>query len=197
MNVFAKSTDTHQYLHATSSHVYHSEKSIPYSQALSFNRIFSENQFFEKRCNDLEVWVKNRGYNEKLVRQQILKARKYKKTELLHSQKEEVHKNKLVFNITYYPIFWKLKNILSKIHLLLTPDREHSTVFENIPSIGFKKGKSLKDILVRSKIPPLKPRRVSVVHTINQGVKFASILPKHTSLNHHLRSVYVPLDHRI
>ena len=120
-DVFVKSTDTHQYLHATYCHAYHSKNSIPYSQALRFNRISSKNQFFDKRCNDLEVWLKNRGYNEKLVRQQILKARKYTRTELLNSQRE-VHKNKLVFNITYYPIFSKLKNILSKIHLLLTPD---------------------------------------------------------------------------
>ena len=136
-DVFVKSTDTHQYLHATSCHVYHSKKSIPYIQALRFNRICSKNQFFDKRFNGLEVWLKNLGYNEKLVRQQILKARKYKRTELLYSQREEVHKNKLVFNITYYSIFSKPKNILSKIHLLLTPDREHSKVFENIPIIGF------------------------------------------------------------
>ena len=58
-----KSTDTHQYLHATSCHVYHSKKSIPYSQALRFNRICSENQFLDKRCNGLEEWLKNRGYN--------------------------------------------------------------------------------------------------------------------------------------
>ena len=113
----------------------------------------SENQFFDKRCNDLEVWLKNRGYNEKLVRQQILKAQKYRRTELLHSQREEVHKNKLVFNITYYPIFSKLKNISFKIHLLLTPDREHRKVLENFPIIDFQKGKSLKDILVRSTVP--------------------------------------------
>ena len=90
------------------------------------------------------------------MKQQTLKARKFKRTELLHSQREEVHKNTLVFNITYCPIFSKLKNILSKIHLLLTPDREHSKVFEDISIIGFKKGKSLKDILVRTKVPPLK-----------------------------------------
>ena len=100
-------------------------------------------------------WLKNRGYNEKLVRQQILKTQKYKRTELLHSQRE-VNKNKLVFNITYYPIFSKLKNILSKIHLLLTPDRGHKKVFENVPIIGFRKRQSLKDVLVRAKIPPLK-----------------------------------------
>ena len=46
--------------------------------------------------------------------------------------------------------------MLSNIHLLLTPDKEHSKVFENIPITGFKKGKSLKDILVRAKVPPLK-----------------------------------------
>ena len=57
-DVFVKSTDTHQYLHATSCHAYHSKKFILYSQALRFNRIFSKNHLFDKRCNDLEVWLK-------------------------------------------------------------------------------------------------------------------------------------------
>ena len=105
--VFVKFTETHQYLHATSFHVYQSKNSIPYSEALHFKRICSENKFFEKRCNDLEIWLKNRGYNEKLVRQQILKAWKYRRTELLHSQREEVHKHELVFDVTYYPVFSK------------------------------------------------------------------------------------------
>ena len=52
-DVFVKTTDTHQYLHATSCHAYHLKKSIPYSQALRFNRICSKKQFFDKRCNDL------------------------------------------------------------------------------------------------------------------------------------------------
>ena len=68
------------------------------------------------------------------MRQQILKARKCSRTEPLHRQREEFHKNNLVFNITYYPIFSKLKNILFKIHLLPTPDREHRKVFENVSS---------------------------------------------------------------
>ena len=101
-------------------------------------------QYIYKLCLYI---LKNRGYNEKLVKQQILKARKYRRTELWHSQREEVHENKLVFSITYYSIFSKLKNILSKIHLLLTPFREHSKVFENVSIIGFGKEKSLKDIV--------------------------------------------------
>ena len=74
----------------------------------------------------------------------------------MHSQREEVHGNKLVFNITYYLIFPKLNDILSKTHLLLTLDREHNKVFEKVPIIGFKKAKSLKKLLVRAKVSLLK-----------------------------------------
>ena len=33
-DLFVKLTDMHQYLHASSCHVFHSKKAIPYSQAL-------------------------------------------------------------------------------------------------------------------------------------------------------------------
>ena len=101
------------------------------------------------------------------------------------------------FLILVIILFFRNLRIFYQKFILLTPDREHSKVFEDIPIIGFKKGKSLRDILVRAKVPPLKTERVSVVHAINQGVKFANILPKHTSLNHHWQSAYIPLDRKI
>ena len=52
----------------------------------------------------------------------------------------------------------KLKNVLSEIHLLLTPDREHGKVFERIPIVGFRRAKSLKYILVRGKVAPLEKK---------------------------------------
>ena len=39
-DLYIKPADTHQYLNLSSCHVYHSQKSIPYSQAPRFNRIF-------------------------------------------------------------------------------------------------------------------------------------------------------------
>ena len=82
-NSYVKPTDTHQYLEFSSCHVYLSKKYIPYTQDLRFNRICSENTFFNNRCNKLECWLKDRGYNEKVVRQQILKARKFTREDLL------------------------------------------------------------------------------------------------------------------
>ena len=52
----------------------------------------------------------------------------------------------------------KLKNVLSEIHLLLTPEREHGKVFERIPIVGFRRAKSLKYILVRGKVAPLEKK---------------------------------------
>ena len=58
----------------------------------------------------------------------------------------------------------KLKIILSEIHLVLTLDREHGRVFEKVPIIGCRwtkslRAKSLKSILVRTKLTPLKKNK--------------------------------------
>ena len=153
--LYIKPTDTHQYLHASSCHVYHCKKSIPYSQALRLNRICSENYLFDKRCNDLEMWLKERGYSDKLVRQQILNARNLKKAEILNKPKDKIKEKRLVLNVTYHPAFSKLKKVMSNIHILLTPDQEHNRVFKEVPIIGFRRAKSLKNLLVRAKVPPL------------------------------------------
>ena len=55
--LFVKPTDTHQFLDPSYSHPYHCKKEVPYSQALRLNRICSDNESFDKRCNDLEGWL--------------------------------------------------------------------------------------------------------------------------------------------
>ena len=58
--------------------------------------------------------------------------------------KSESDQNKLTFNTAYYPVFQ---------NILLTPGKEHKKVFEDIPVVGFRNGKSLKDDFVRTKLP--------------------------------------------
>lgn len=52
--LFAKPTDTHQFVDATSYHCDHCKKGIPYSQALRVNRIYSDDENSDKWCNDFE-----------------------------------------------------------------------------------------------------------------------------------------------
>ena len=69
---------------------------------MRLNRICSQNNFFDKRWNELEIWLKERGYSDNLVRGQTLKARKYLRSEVLNKQKREGNKNRFVFNINSF-----------------------------------------------------------------------------------------------
>ena len=82
-DLFVKPTDTHQFLDPSSSDPYHCKKGIPYSQALRLNRICSDNESFDKRCNDLEEWLMERGYNGQMIRKQMLGAREHSRKDLL------------------------------------------------------------------------------------------------------------------
>ena len=109
--------------------------------------------FFDNRCNQLLCWLKDKGYKEKVVRQQILKARKFTRKDLLNQDSKTKGGNKLVFKFAYHLAYSKLKHILSNINLSLTPDAQHRKVFPEVPIVGFKRGKSLEDLLVRAKVP--------------------------------------------
>ena len=154
-DLYIKNTDTHQFLEATSCHPTHCKKSIPYSQALRLNRICSENAEFDKRCNELEGWLIKRGYSEKLVRSKVLEARSFKRKDLLYREKSE-RKEKITFNLTFHPAFQSLYKVLRKLQTILSCDKIHKEVFQDVPIVGFRNSKSLKDMLVRAKVPPLK-----------------------------------------
>ena len=64
-DLYAKPTDTHQYLHSSSYHPYHCKKGFPYSQMLHLNRICSDSIPFDRKCNDLERWLLERGYKKR------------------------------------------------------------------------------------------------------------------------------------
>ena len=55
--------------------------------------------------------------------------------------------------MTYYLLFKGVKKILKDLHLLLTVDQANGRVFSDVPIIGFKNAKSLKDHLVRAALP--------------------------------------------
>ena len=85
-----------------------------------------------------------------MIRKQILRTREHSRKDLIEREKSETSQPRLTFNITYYPVFQNIKNILKELHLLLAPDKEHKKVFPNVPVVGFRDGKSLKDYLVRA-----------------------------------------------
>ena len=44
---------------------------------------------------------------------------------------------------------------MEELNILLTSNKEHKKVFPDVSVVGFRNGKSLKDYLVRVKLPKL------------------------------------------
>lgn len=72
--VYRKPTNIHRYLHFKSSHVKHCKTSIPYSQALRFKRLCSENADFAKNCDRLRDALTEQKYPPQIVNDAIMRA---------------------------------------------------------------------------------------------------------------------------
>lgn len=73
-------------------------------------------------------------------------------SEKVNNQKKD---NKVIFTITYYPVFYDIRNILEEMEVIFALDYRHKKVFPEVTMIGFKDNKSLQDLLVRSKTPDI------------------------------------------
>ena len=96
-----------------------------------------------------------RGYNKKMMRKQIFSAREHSRNDLLKKEKQQLSERKLTFSITYDPVFRNVRGVMEELHILLTPNKEHEKVYSDVPVVGFLNGQSLKDYLVRVKLPKL------------------------------------------
>ena len=65
------------------------KKSILYSQALRLNRVCSESNSFDKRCDHLGRFLLKRGCISKLAQKEIIWARKIPRNELLDNEKSQ------------------------------------------------------------------------------------------------------------
>ena len=154
-DLYVKPTDSHQYLLSSSCHPLYCKKGILYSQALRLNRICSNNEFFDKRCNDLEKYLLEKGCSEKMARKEILRARALPRDALLEKVNNQEKQNKITFNVTYHLVFRDVRKILEELHVILASDDGHKKVFPDVPVIGFKIIKNFEARLVKSQLPDL------------------------------------------
>ena len=96
-----------------------------------------------------------------MVRKEILRARAIPRHTLLWKVNNQKNNNKITFNITYHPVFRNVKKILEEMNAILAPDDRHKEVFPDVPFIGFKNNKSLRDHLVRSQLPDIEETGMS------------------------------------
>ena len=67
-----------------------------------------------------------------MIHKPILRAREHSRNDLLEREKQQMSEQKLTFNITHNPAFQNVRAIMEKLHILLTPNKEHKKVFLNV-----------------------------------------------------------------
>ena len=115
-DLYCKPTDKHQYLLHSSSHSYHTKKSIPYSLALRLRRISSKDGFF----TELERYLTKRGYKNNFVKSQISRAKSTPRNDTLKENSPEIKKTYRVPLITTYnPALPNIHKVLRQKHPIL------------------------------------------------------------------------------
>ena len=77
------------------------------------------------------IWLMARGYNKVIMRKQMLSDRKQFRSDTLEREKQQMPEKKRTFNMACYPAFQNVRNIMEKLHILSTPNKEYKKVFPN------------------------------------------------------------------
>ena len=154
-DLYCKPTDKHQYLLDSSSHPYHTKKSIPYSLALRLRRICSKDDFFDTRSTELERYLTKRGYKNNFVKSQISRAKSIPRNDTLKENSPEIKKpDRAPLITTYNPALPNIHKVLrQKQPILHSTERLHE-MFKETPVVAYRRSPNLRDLLVRAKLNP-------------------------------------------
>ena len=145
----------------TGSHPSHITRNIPYSLAYRLRRIESTEPLFQANLERLGQELLQRGYIKSSVKVAFDKVNSLSRTSTLEKViRQEDGRTTLVI-----PFDKRLPNISSILHhrwqCLLARDPNTKSYMPNPPRVTYTKTPSLRDIIVRSKVPTLGKKRAA------------------------------------
>ena len=160
IDLHRKKTHSNQYLLPSSCHPKATSKAIPYSLALRIIRICTKKDLRDLRLKELKELLLAREYPENLIDRAITKAAKIpRKVALLKVRRKAEDQKRPVFVIKYDPRMPPIQNIQAKHWRAMAAQDQHlAEVFKQPPLIAYRRQRNLKDILIKSKVPPPIPR---------------------------------------
>ena len=146
-----KPTETFQYMHFSSCNPHRVRKGLIKGEFLRLLRSNPSAETFDENIYNFKKHLRARGYPHNLI-EKITSEVKFTEQKSDLQKNNEVQKKILPFIITYHPALPNLKNILmSKWHLIQDQPLLRE-IYKEPPIISYKRGKSLRDILIRAKL---------------------------------------------
>ena len=146
-----KATETFQYTHFSSCHPPGVKRGFIKGEALRLLRTNSTKATFEEKIRHFESRLIERGYPKNLV-QRTLSEVIFENRKQALQQKPHTNKTILPFVTQYHPSVTNLKQIRMKNWHLIERQSLLGEIYKEPPLISYKRGRSLKDILVRAKL---------------------------------------------
>ena len=149
--VYNKPTNANNYLHYNSCHARNQKDNIPYAQALRIRKICSRMKDFEENVAFLKSNLLHKKYPMDILESAIEKARQRDRLDILQSDKKDLCKV-TPFCVSFHPKLQNINKILRQELEVLKHNPTTKHILENRIIVAFRKGRNLKDILVRSDI---------------------------------------------
>ena len=146
-----KPTETFQYTHFQSCHPVGVKKGFIKGEALRLLRTNSSQQIFEENICNFKLRLMSRGYPGNFI-QKVLDEISFSDRKLALQTKDKTKRKILPFITQYNPSVLNLKRILMEKWHLIQAQPLLKDIFKEPPLISYKRGKSLRDTLVRAKL---------------------------------------------
>ena len=151
MRTHFKLTETFQYTFFTTCHPPGAKKGFVKGEALRLLRTNSLIKTFEENTATFKKHLLKRGYPQNLINNTLSEVKFQKRTQAL-LQQNKTKKRILPFITQYHPAVPNLKEVLTRKWYLIQQQPLLNQIFKEPPIISYRRGRSLKDILVRAKI---------------------------------------------
>ena len=151
MRTYFKATETFQYTHFKSCHPPGLKKGFVKGEGLGLLRTDSSEETFVENIRIFKLRLRARGYPNNLI-DKTLSEVKFSRRKKALKDNTSVQKEILPFVTQYKPSVPNLKHILMEKWHLIESQPKLKEMFKEPPIISYKRGISLRDILVRAKL---------------------------------------------
>ena len=148
---YFKPTETFQYTHFKSCHPPGVKKGFVKGEGLRLLRTNSSEETFVENIRIFKLRLRTRGYPNNLI-DKTLSEVKFSDRKKALKDNTRVQKEILPFVTQYNPSVPNLKHILMEKWHLIESQPKLKEMFKEPPIISYKRGISLRDILVRAKL---------------------------------------------
>ena len=107
----------------------------------------------QHKLGDLESWLFNRGYIAESVRREIERVNSIDRQVLLE-KRPKIQEDSVTLSLTFHPALYITFDILKFAHQIVENSPSLKAILQKPPRVAVRNPKTLRDILVRSKLMP-------------------------------------------